>query len=78
MDKVAKWLNKNKLTLNVKKTKVMLFGTSIKLARNTDHFEVKIHDTVLEEVKSFKYLGVFLDPCLSWAAHLNQLKKKRQ
>ena len=33
MKKVAIWLTKNKLTLNVKKTKVMLFGSSIKISK---------------------------------------------
>ena len=31
MKKVAIWLTKNKLILNVKKTKVMLFGSNIKI-----------------------------------------------
>jgi len=74
MDKVSNWLHKNKLTLNVKKTKVMLFGSNIKRAKNTEKFEIKIKDHVLEEVKLFKYLGVYLDPTLSWEGHLNHVR----
>ena len=74
MKKVAIWLTKNKLTLNVKKTKVMLFGSSIKISKNTDNFKVKINNDVLDQVNSFKYLGVYLDPTLSWKGHLTHVR----
>ena len=54
MRKVAQWLYKNKLTLNVKKTKVMLFGSTVKIAQNTEAFAVKIQKNILEQVNSFK------------------------
>ena len=34
--RVSKWLYKNKLTLNVKKTKSMLFGSKVRLGLNED------------------------------------------
>ena len=75
MKKVAIWLTKNKLTLNVKKTKVMLFGSSIKISKNTDNFSrSKINNDVLDHVNSFKYLGVYLDPTLSWKGHLTHVR----
>ena len=48
--KVSDWLNNNKLTLNVKKTKVMLFGSKIKLSRNNDILDVKIKNSCVEQV----------------------------
>ena len=74
MKKVAIWLTKTKLNLNVKKTKVMLFGSSIKISKNTDNFKVKINNDVLDQVNSFKYLGVYLDPTLSWKGHLTHVR----
>ena len=51
--KVSDWLNNNKLTLNVKKPKVMLFGSKIKLSRNNDILDVKIKNSCIEQVNSF-------------------------
>ena len=42
-----------KLNINYTKTKVMIFGTY-----NTDDFEFKLGDNVIEICKEFKYLGV--------------------
>ena len=74
MRKVAQWLYKNKLTLNVKKTKVMLFGSTVKIAQNTEAFAVKIQNNILEQVNSLKYLGIYLDPTISWKGHLTHVK----
>ena len=72
--KVTQWLYKNKLTLNVKRTKVMLFGSTVEIAQNTEAFAVKIQNNILEQVNSFKYLGVYLDPNISWKGHLTHVK----
>ena len=39
----------------------MLFGSTVKIAQNTEAFAVKIQNNILEQVNSFKYLGVYLD-----------------
>ena len=74
MEKVNAWLIKNKLTLNVKKTKIMLFGSNIRIAKNATALVVKINDIVLDEVKSFKYLGVYLDPSVTREGHINHVR----
>lgn len=38
------------------------------------HF--KIHDKVVIEKKSIKYLGVFIDSYLNWKEHIHELSKK--
>ena len=58
MEIVKTWLDENKLTLNVKKTKSMLIGNK-KLLNEADHLDV-IMDSI-EQVAEFKYLGVWLD-----------------
>ena len=70
------WLNANKLTLNTKKTKCMLFGTNRKLGKVTPSMHIKIGDAVLEQVKHFKYLGLNFDPSLNWTHHVNTISTK--
>ena len=60
------WLNANKLTLNVKKTKCMLFGTAQRLRLVTTPLHVEIGGSPLDQVEAFKYLGLNFDPCLNW------------
>lgn len=70
-----KWLTQNKLTLNVKKTKSMLFGTNKSLANavKTDaKLSIAINGEEVEEVNLFKYLGLWFDPLLNWSAHLDK------
>ena len=55
---IAKWLNDNKLTSNLKKTKYMLIGSNCKLG-NTRTLSVSIFDQEISNVNRFKYLGVF-------------------
>ena len=53
-------LNRNKLTLNIKKTKLMLFGTT----KNLDKFKnvsLKYNNNAIERVDNFRYLGVIFD-----------------
>ena len=69
---IIEWLNNNFLYLNYSKTKIMLSGTHQRLSRiNT--FLVKAKDTVLSRVYQFKYLGVILDPSLSWNDHVDDI-----
>ncbi len=75
MDNVVQWLRLNKLTLNVKKTKLMIFGTQQKL-KNIKHSPLYINNEIVENVEIFKYLGMILDPSLTFSAHINKLYKK--
>ncbi len=75
MDSVAKWLRSNKLTLNVDKTKCMLFGTPTML-KASGRLALQHGGRVIEQVSDFKYLGVVLDSELSFSAHVGGLAKK--
>ena len=57
---VKTWLDENKLTLNVKKTKSMLIGNK-KLLNEAEHLDVRLDMDRIEQVGEFKYLGVWLD-----------------
>ncbi len=71
---IVQWLRANRLTLNVSKTKFMLFGTK-------EHLEgirvepLHADGELIEWVYSFKYLGVTLDDSLNFEKHINILYK---
>ncbi len=75
MDNLVQWLHLNKLTLNVSKTKLMIFGTKPKLRTIRDSL-LKIGDEAVERVPVFKYLGMILDESLDWEPHINRLYSK--
>ena len=62
---VKTWLEENKLTLNVKKTKSMLVGNK-KLLNEAEHLDVRLDMDSIEQVGEFKYLGVWLDRSLKF------------
>ena len=75
ISKVAKWLNENFLTLNVKKTKGMLLCNSQKMTRRDTDLEVYINNPLIDNVGKFKYLGVWLDPALTWNEQIDKISK---
>ena len=75
LDRIVTWLHDNYLFLNLDKTKVMLMGTSQRLSA-VNEFKVMINDTSIERVYTFKYLGVLLDPSLTWSDHIDYIANK--
>lgn len=51
----------------------MILGTQQKLARTNTELEVYINNDRIENVDKFKYLGIWLDPSLTWSAHFDKL-----
>ncbi len=76
LDSVSRWLAENRLTLNAKKTKCMLFGSPQKLARVREELRIQIDGEFLEHVKVFKYLGLWFDSVLNWKHHVDCVAKK--
>ena len=67
------WLEGNKLSLNVAKTKSMLICTKSRrkiINSNDDELNLLIRDRELESVDVIKYLGEHVDHSLSWKDHL--------
>ena len=64
---VKRWLYDNKLTLNVKKTKVISFGSGI------CPLNFKIDDEDVEQVCTWKYLGLNLDDKLNFSYHIDAI-----
>ena len=69
-----KWCIQNKLTINVKKTKYVIFGLKSQLKKISGH-TLAISDSPIEKVNSYKYLGITLDATLTYNCHLNNCLK---
>lgn len=68
------WLNANKISLNATKTEVVLFRHRNK---QLDYdVRLKLNGNKLYFTNSVRYLGVILDPHLSWKTHLDNLALK--
>jgi hypothetical protein len=69
---IFSWLCSNKLKLNVSKTKWMRIGKR----GQVENQSVTIDNQVIEQVDSFKYLGVVIDNRLSFGPHIEYTVKK--
>ena len=72
MKKLQSWFDTNKLTLNLSKTKYIIFGNR---PTNTDK-NLTINNIEIERVNEIKFLGVIIDNKLSWKPHIMYIKSK--
>ena len=63
------WFDRNKLSLNLSKTKYMIFGTR----RINEQSTIKIRGMEIERVHENKFLGVIIDDKLCWKSHINNV-----
>ena len=63
------WFDADKLTIKVDKCEAIHFGRGI-------HDEVQIKDTQLHYKPCCKYLGVYIDPMLTFRDHIGHVVKK--
>lgn len=71
--KLVIWLNINKLSLNVKKTHVMIFRSKHRKCSNHNR-EIQINGQIISKVESTKFVGVIIDEHLSWRQHIHTAK----
>jgi hypothetical protein len=71
---LVKWLHTNRLSLNLIKTHIMIFGPRHRTVEY--HITIFIEGTQIEIVQETKLLGIILDSGLSWKKHLSYLSKK--
>ena len=77
LNKVFKWFNANKLSLNKDKTKYTFFHK----ACEKDNIPLKlpslfINDMEIKRITSVKYLGVLIDEHLIWEEHITVVENK--
>ena len=73
LQKIFKWLDVNRLCLNVAKSKFMLFQMPQKIIPNLTFDFNGVH---LEQVNEFNLLGLLIDCNLNWKAHLHIVSTK--
>jgi len=66
------WLNKNKLSLNLSKTKYMIFGNK----KINHHARVQIGGVDIEKVYETKFLGVIINDKICWKSHIKYISTK--
>ena len=70
---VQRWLNANKLSLNIDKTNYIIFhSSSVKVPSDSD---INIGKKHIKRVKFVKFLGLLLDENLRWRYHLSELSR---
>ena len=60
LEKLSKWLVRNRLTLNAIKTKFMVIGSRQRLSTLSDTQELSIDNVPIEQVSSVKSLGRYI------------------
>ena len=75
LSNIQEWLNINKLSLNVKKTKFMIFHH---YQRNINNIipTLKINSETIENVSEFNFLGLTIDEHLNWKPHIQKISNK--
>ena len=71
MIKLKRWFDENKLLLNLKKTKFMVFTN-----RKKEEIELSFAGESIERVSVFRFLGVILEDKLTWKNHIAYVKAK--
>ena len=81
LSKAATWFKSNKLTLNVSKTKHILFRKP-NMKSNFNNLALNIENEPIERIghgckeESFKFVGHHLDEFLDWDHHITHIKNK--
>lgn len=70
---IAKWCYQNKLSINEKKTQVMILGSTACNPLTTLNTNLTLNATPLSITTQYKYLGVTLNPSLTHASHVSSI-----
>ena len=70
-----RWMESNKLTVNLAKTECMTFGTRATVAK-LGNLYLQAGECQIEQANKFKYLGIILDPMLTFKDHIAYVRSK--
>ena len=73
LKKVNNWLKINKLSLNARKTKYMMFHN---VNKHLPQLNLDINGDQIECVDTFDFLGITIDKNINWKAHTTKIEKK--
>ena len=74
--KISDWLVVNKLSLNVAKTKFMIFHNYQKIIKERDIPSLIINGTNIEKVNEFNFLGLTINEFMNWNSHCSKISNK--
>ena len=74
MNKISKWLNVNKLSLNTVKTKFILFRSRNK--KFTLDLKISINNENIKQVKNITFLGIVIAEFSTWRDHIDFVAKR--
>ena len=69
LDKIDDWLAVNKLSLNVQKTKVMIFHYRQRIITGNDTPRLMMNITLIEQVTEFNFLGLTVNEYMTSNSH---------
>ena len=75
MNALSVWCEQNGIRMNTDKTKLMVFGSPVKISKLPD-FEIKIEGSPLTVATHYKYLGITLDRQLNYTKHIQTVISK--
>ena len=73
LNKINEWMSSNKLSLNTKKTKFMIFHTA---QRHVAYPSLYLNNVDIERVTQFNFLGLILNSQLTWKNHTEHISTK--
>jgi hypothetical protein len=75
LERIAEWMSKNRLSLNVNKTKMLIIGRPNQLQK-TEELEIKFEGTNVQRVTELKILGVMLDDKFDFTSNTSIVSRK--
>ena len=73
LNKISGWLKVNKLSLNAKKSKFMIFK---RVNKTVEPLSLKIENTNIERVTNFHFLGLTISDNLEWKTNVQKIANK--
>ena len=74
IENISRWFAENKLTVNSTKSYCMLITSNRNLL--DQNLDIRVNNTIIEQVRATKYLGLFPDSSLTWDEHVLKLCSK--
>ena len=71
----ATWWNQNGLISHHKKCEAMLIGSK-HAVKNTRALQIILNGKLMKQSDYFKYLGIYLDHCLTWSKHVAYIQSR--
>ena len=76
LSKINEWLEINKLSINVDKTKYMIFHHQQRKLDMYDQLKLSINNLPIKRTKTFNFLGIVINEFLTWNDHITYISQK--